>query len=474
MSGDLTDAKTLRAAGRSLALPFSVELADGRVLHMQRVLRLLPGKRVAGEAVLGGRPVFAKLFIAESGERHWQAECRGIQALREAAIPTPAVLNSGRLKAGGFILVSEYLRESESLAAAWERAAAIRDETQALAVLSPAFVLLARMHAAGLSQDDLHLGNFLRCGDSLRVIDGDSVVVAPAPLSTTAAAGNLGMLLAQLPAAWDRVAAESLAIYQASGGVTGIDVAALQSAIDRVRAWRVRDYLGKSVRDCTLFAVTRTVGRFVSVLRAEKERLLPILVAPDDALAAGVRLKSGNTCTVARVASPGGDIVVKRYNLKSVGHALSRLWRPSRAWHSWREAHRLCVHGIATPGPLAVIEERIGPLRRRAWLIAEHCPGVNLADHLDPSSLPPEGEAAALSELFRLLCRLRITHGDLKATNLLWHDGRVWLIDLDACTQHRSDAAWRRAWQKDRSRLLRNWPEGSPLRGWFDGVLPEA
>lgn len=474
MSGGITDAQTLRAAGRSLALPFSVDLADGRVLRMHRVLRLLPGKRIAGVAELDGQPVFAKLFIAESGERHWQAECRGVQALREAAIPTPDVLHSGRLKAGGFILVSEYLRESESLAAAWECAVAARDETQVLAVLSPALALLARMHAAGLSQDDLHLGNFLRCGDGLHVIDGDSVVVAPAPLSTAAAVGNLGMLLAQLPAVWDRVAPDVLAAYQSSGGIPGFDVAALLSAIDRVRAWRVRDYLGKSARDCTLFAVTRTVGRFVSVLRNEMERLSPLLAAPDDALAAGGRLKSGNTCTVARVAAPGGEIVIKRYNLKGVGHALSRLWRPSRAWHSWREAHRLGILGIATPRPLAVIEERFGPLRRRAWLLAEHCPGVNLADHLASSSLPPEAEAAAISELFRLLCRLRITHGDLKATNLLWHDGRVWLIDLDACTQHRSDAAWRRAWQRDRSRLLRNWPEGSELRAWFDGALPEA
>ena len=59
----------------------------------------------------------------------------------------------------------------------------------------------------------------------------------------------------------------------------------------------------------------------------------------------------------------GGDIVVKRYNLKSVGHALSRLWRRAgpgirgvkaigwrstalrrrRRWRWWRSASVRCV-----------------------------------------------------------------------------------------------------------------------------------
>ena len=79
------DADGLRAAGRDLAVPFQVQLADGRLLQMQRLLRLLPGKRIAGEASLEGRRVFAKLFVAKAGERHWLAECKGVGRL-----PPPA------------------------------------------------------------------------------------------------------------------------------------------------------------------------------------------------------------------------------------------------------------------------------------------------------------------------------------------------------------------------------------------------
>jgi Ser/Thr protein kinase RdoA (MazF antagonist) len=67
---------------------------------------------------------------------------------------------------------------------------------------------------------------------------------------------------------------------------------------------------------------------------------------------------------------------------------------------------------------------------------------------------------------------LRITHGDLKASNLLWDADRLVLIDLDAMCQHASPAGFARAWQRDRARFLRNWPAGSPLREWLDRSLP--
>ena len=189
-------------------------------------------------------------------------------------------------------------------------------------------------------------------------------------------------------------------------------------------------------------------------------------------MATGKVLKNGVTCTVANVVAGDQMLVVKRYNLKHWRHAMSRAWRPSRAWHSWRAAHRLAFYGIATPQPLALIEERLGPLRGRAFLVTEHCPGRNLRDSLSPGDEPAPEQQAAILELFRTLCALRITHGDLKASNLLWHDGRVVLIDLDAMVQHRLESAFVRDWRSDRLRLLRNWPADSALVRWLDRALP--
>lgn len=462
------DAAALRAAGRTLAVPFAVELADGRQLTMLRILRLLPGKRIAGEAEIDGRRVLAKLFVASSGERHRQTEQRGIEALQAAGIATPELCVASTLKGGGHLVATAFVADAVSL----EEDAAVRaGDCEAL---QPVLATLAQMHRGGLVQQDLHFGNFLRTGTRLLVIDGGAVSTAAAPLAATVAAENLGLLLAQLPAACDPAAPAGLADYLAAGGIAGIDAKLLQAKIDAARAGRLRDYLGKCVRDCSLFAVEQSATRFAAMLRAEKDRLAPLLAAGDQALAAGERLKSGNTCTVARVASDAGKVVIKRYNLKNPGHAFSRLWRPSRAWHSWREAHRLLLYGIATPQPLALVEERIGPLRRRAWLYVADCPGRKLLDHLAIDREPPAAEAEALAALFATLHRLRIAHGDLKASNLLWHAGRIWLIDLDAMTQHRSDAAYRKAWCRDRARLLKNWPAGSALHAWLERVLPPA
>lgn len=467
------DASTLRAAGRRPAVPCRIALADGRALTLLGLLRVLPGKRVVGEADFADRRVLAKLFVAAGSARHWGQERAGIDALLAAGIPTPEPLLAAQLAGGGHVLATEFLDSAESLAEAWARVADLpAGDAQAVAVLEPALAMLGRMHAAGLVQDDLHLGNFLRAGERLLVIDGDGVRTPEQgrPLPPSAAIANLAVLLAQLPVDWDDRPEPLLAAYARGGGRLPAATGELLRETAAVRARRLDDLLAKSVRDCSLFAVRREFDRFVAVVRERAEPLAPLLADPDAAIAAGRLLKDGGTCTVAAV----GDCVVKRYNLKSAGHAASRLWRPSRAWHSWREAHRLRFFGIATPAPLALVEERFGPLRRRAWLIVAHCSGPNLLDHLDADREPPPAEAAAIVDLFGKLHRLRISHGDLKASNLLWDGERVVLIDLDAMRQHRSAAAHARAWQRDRARLLRNWPAGSALRDWFDRNLPPA
>ena len=310
----------------------------------------------------------------------------------------------------------------------------------ALAVLSPAFHALGRLHAAGLVQADLHLGNFLQGGEDILVIDGDAVrsITPGKPLDEQQACANLAVLLAQLPMVWDAYRSPLLTAYVAGGGVQPTDPATLDEAVSRVRAWRLRDFLGKTLRDCTLFSVVRGAWRFSAVRRSEADFLAPIMIAPDDAMRGGLLLKDGRTSTVARVEHEGRELVIKRYNLKNLRHALARFWRPSRAWHSWREGHRLSLLGIATPQPLALVEERWGPLRRRAFLVNAYCPGRSLLDVLSAEYEPEPALASALLTLFASLHSARISHGDLKATNLLWDGARLWLIDLDAVCQHRT------------------------------------
>ena len=111
-------------------------------------------------------------------------------------------------------------------------------------------------------------------------------------------------------------------------------------------------------------------------------------------------------------------------------------------------------------------------MRRRAFLINAFCPGLSLLQCLDADQAPPDEVAREIVSVFATLHRLRISHGDLKATNLLWHEGRLVVIDLDSVVQHRSARSYERAWRRDRARLLRNWPESSALYRWLDNSLP--
>ena len=99
---------------------------------------------------------------------------------------------------------------------------------------------------------------------------------------------------------------------------------------------------------------------------------------------------------------------------------------------------------------------------------------AGLLRHLgeDGQRLPDDATATALLKLFAQLVEARISHGDFKATNLLWLDGRVILIDLDAMQAHTRNAGWQRAWQKDRQRFIRNWPAASPLACWLEERMP--
>src|SRR5690554_3766046 len=157
-------------------------------------------------------------------------------------------------------------------------------------------------------------------------------------------------------------------------------------------------------------------------------------------------------------------------------HWLKRFWRASRAWHSWRAGHLLSVLGIATPQPLAVIENRWCGLRGRAWLISDYCGEQDIIARLNPyqnTDTVPEAEISALEALLQALIREKISHGDLKGHNILWHQQRCYLIDLDAMQQHRSMRSFARAYTKDRTRLLRNWPQQSPLYKLLDQRLPQ-
>ncbi|WP_092430219.1 lipopolysaccharide kinase InaA family protein [Geopseudomonas sagittaria] len=468
----------LAQAGRSPALPLTVELPSGQ-LRLLSLLRVLPGQRYVGEAEWQGRRVLAKLLVGPRAERHHTRERDGARLLREQGLNTPQLLTEGLAAGEGGWLLFEFLDAAVSLGGVWQAVAEqpLLSAAQE-AVLAEALGAIGRLHARGLWQDDLHLDNLLRCAGQLYLIDGGGIraQLAGQPLARAQALQNLGVFFAQLPAELEPFIDQLLVHYRQANPAHALSAQDLRAPLAQVRRWRLRDYLSKLGRDCSLFSVQRSRDELRIVRRDQAALLAPLLGDLDAAIAAGVLLKQGGSATVARIELAGRPLVIKRYNIKGVAHWLKRCWRPSRAWHSWVEGNRLDFLGIATPQPLAMLESRRFGLRGRAWLITEHAAGEDILRRFarDGSRLPPENELQALDRLFAALLRERIGHGDLKGTNLLWQDGRWALIDLDAMRQHRCPRRFARAYAKDRARFLRNWPADSALYRLLDERLPRV
>lgn len=472
--------RELSQAGRTPALPLQVQMADTAV-QVNEWLRVLPGQRYVGVATWQGREVLAKLLVGGRAQRHYQRELDGARLLAGQGLPTPALLAHGFVEGQGGWLLFEYLSGAQSLWSAWQAVAAepvLTDAQQA--VLGEALATVGSLHAQGLWQADLHLDNLLRHDGSLYLIDGGGVCAETPgqPLSRARVLENLGVFFAQLPAELEPCLEELLIHYLLANGEHALPLEMLQAEVAKVRRWRLRDYLRKAARECSLF--TARIGAFgLRVLRREAEPALrPLLAELDARIEGGHIYKTGGAATVARVDVDGRPLVVKRYNVKNLLHWFKRFWRPSRAWHSWREGNRLQLLGIVTPTPLAVIEQRWCWLRGRAYLITDYCGGQDIIARFEAyqQATPPEIELLALDRLFAAMQRERISHGDFKGHNLFWDEvqGAWSLIDLDAMRQHRSARSFARAYARDRARFLRNWPADSALHQLLDQRLPQV
>ncbi|MDR0673147.1 MAG: hypothetical protein LBF93_05730 [Zoogloeaceae bacterium] len=455
-------------SGRGGALPQAFSLDSAGVLRMESWLRVLPGRRYVGrgiwqDATGAGRQVLAKLLVGKKAARQFAREKNGALLLSAQGLSAPELLAAEYTAGDGGWLLFEFLENA--------RAPGAED-------FDAAICAVARLHARGLWQEDLHPDNLLMRDGRLYFVDGGGIR-AQTPgtaLSPRRALDNLGMFCAQWPIGMEAGLSGFLAAYRAENPASGaqMDCTALQKAVTRQRQARLRDWLKKITRECSGFHIRRKGAFGFCVTRRDIEEVIaPILENPDVCIATGQLCKDGGTATVARVEASGRTFIVKRYNIKDFRHALRRFWRRSRAWRAWREGNRLLALGIPTARPLALIERRWLWFSGVAYLVMEYLPGEDILHRLQTGDMTARrAEIAAVWDLFADLVRARLSHGDMKGNNLIWQEGRWALIDLDAMRAHRHDLTFARAHRRDCGRFLRNWPPDSPLSHHFFELTP--
>ena len=178
--------------------------------------------------------------------------------------------------------------------------------------------------------------------------------------------------------------------------------------------------------------------------------------------------KHDQTTTVSKVAIGQTDIVLKRYNARSFGHKIKRSLRQSRAQRCWNMSYAFAQAGLNVAAPVFMFEERFLFIRQHAYFANEYLSGGELL-----SLLPNMNDAEkmqvvdALEHAMNIMQEHKISHGDLKATNLLWVDNQLYFIDLDAARQHKTIASWQRANKRDKKRFLKNWRDTPELEALF-------
>jgi RIO-like serine/threonine protein kinase len=142
-------------------------------------------------------------------------------------------------------------------------------------------------------------------------------------------------------------------------------------------------------------------------------------------------------------------------------HKAKQFVLPSRAWATWTATHKLADAGIATPRPVACIENRWGKLRRDSFLMYPYVEGRTLRSYFSREARESRSLAdnlwQQLDDLWRRLEQLGASLADANTYNfIVCPAGRLWVIDLDKACFHRLAFTAARHQQRGWQKLLRS------------------
>jgi Lipopolysaccharide kinase (Kdo/WaaP) family len=239
-----------------------------------------------------------------------------------------------------------------------------------LALLGAAAALARRLHDAKLWHRDLHVGNLLRAGDELLLVDLQKLIALPAPPPLALRARDLVWLVSdgRLGTA---APARAIASAYAAAAPGGPDPERLTGLLARATARAARARLASRGRRCVLASTG---------FRIESRGALRVLRRADVTTSAALRAAEPATGEPARIESftggpPPGPAPepfdrgqgAAEPNAPASGPACRRSFpgglgvrEPLALAHpglrAWRLAHALLLRGLDTPAPLALVE----------------------------------------------------------------------------------------------------------------------
>ncbi len=472
--------KDLLYANRSTVIvPFQMKLGEHDApLQCEQILRIMPGKRLVACGTWNDQMVVAKLFFGQRGaKRHYATELNGIETLLSSGVPTPRLLFYGTAyQKRVHVLLFEQIVDARNLEDLWQGKTSLEEQVPLMHAVT---IELATQHVLGVVQTDLHFKNFLLKGNQIYTLDGGSIESYHEPLAKKPSLDHLGLFFAQLGVGTEKMQQALFQAYARARGwiVKPADIEYLNAAVKRWNQSRWTTYQEKVMRNCSAFARIKKPGALIMYDRDFlSDKFLAFLANPESVFTDPQNkiLKKGRTATVVKANIDGKVLVVKRYNVKGAWHWLRRSLRTTRAAKSWRLANLLRLFGVPTPKPIAFIEKRFFGFRNKSYFVMEYVPGEHLGDYFAKYKQDDahfEKIALRVITLLTNLTKLRLSHGDLKVTNILIHDDHPVMIDLDGMTEHKTKMGAAKAFKKDFKRFLKNWEKRPSVKAFFERLL---
>ncbi len=471
--------KALYRADRTIKTPFQIALADrNEILTCDDVIRIVPKKRLLAFGTWGDKEVAIKLFYGErDAERNAERDASGVELLMQANVPTAKLLYEGSIdKDRIHILIFEKINQGTSLATLWQTRKNLDDVRPLLHAVT---VEIATQHVLGILQRDLHLNNFLVTEKTIYTLDGGQIECFENPLDKPLSIEYLALFLVQLGIGVEDLQQELFDVYTKSRGwiVSPADIKTFNKFLTKLAHERMFNYKKKIFRSCSAFNKVEKVNKKMMYDRQYESSEFKHLLSNPDAYVenpAAVVLKAGRSSTVVKIMVDGRPLVIKRYNIKNLWHGLRRCLRSSRAQQSWRIAQQLYASGVATPKPIAFIENKVLGFRGKSYFIMDYVEGQHVGNYFaDHKNDLPACERMMLSTLalFKNLTKLRIIQGDLKMTNILIVNDTPHLIDFDGALEYFFNKSLNRAYEKELNRFMRNWENTPQIYALFDSLI---
>ncbi len=199
--------------------------------------------------------------------------------------------------------------------------------------------------------------------------------------------------------------------------------------------------------------------------------------SPDEGFEPSRRiLKDDKTTTLQTLVIDMGKVVVKRYNTKNIWHLLRRNFQTSRALNCFQMSKSFIEAGVPVAESLASVESTSGPFKGKSWFVTKFLDGKPLMPYLqeNPDSKSVDRVVIQIKQAFKILLKHKLSHGDMKATNLVMVGDTLHFIDLDGAKGHQFRWKHRQAVQKDANRFMKNWQNNPMLKEKFGLALVDC